>query len=30
MSVGLSLGVDRHVAAGFGDFRGWLFVLERV
>ena len=30
MSVGLSLGVDRHVAAGWGDFRAWLFVLERV
>ena len=29
MSVGLSLGVDRHVAAGFGDFGAWLFVLER-
>src|SRR3954453_2914208 len=28
MSVGLSLGADRHEAAGWGDFRAWLFVLE--
>jgi alpha-galactosidase len=28
MSVGLSLGVDRHVVADRGDFGAWLFVLE--
>jgi alpha-galactosidase len=28
-SVGLSVGPDRHVAAGIGDFGAWLFVLER-
>ena len=30
MGVGLSLGADRHEAAGWGDFRAWLFVLEAV
>jgi alpha-galactosidase len=30
MSVGLSLGADRHEAAAWGDFRAWLFVLEQV
>jgi alpha-galactosidase len=30
MRVGLSLGADRHEAAGWGDFRAWLFVLEAV
>jgi alpha-galactosidase len=29
MSVGLSVGPDRHVAGGIGDFGAWLFVLER-
>jgi alpha-galactosidase len=29
ISVGLSIGPDRRVAAGIGDFRAWLFVLER-
>jgi alpha-galactosidase len=27
-SVGLSLAADRHIAAGWGDARAWLFVLE--
>jgi alpha-galactosidase len=30
MRAGLSLGVDRHAAAGEGDFRARLFVLEAV
>ncbi len=30
MRVGLSLGAERHEAARWGDFRAWLFVLERV
>ena len=30
MSIGLSLGADRHAAADWGDFRAWLFVLEAV
>ena len=30
MSVGLSLGADRHEADRWGDFRAWLFVLEAV
>jgi hypothetical protein len=30
MRVGLSLGADRHEAAGWGDFKAWLFVLEAV
>ncbi len=29
-SVGLSFAADRHVAAGWGDARAWLFVLEAV
>ena len=29
MSIGLSLGADRHDADGWGDFRAWLFLLER-
>ena len=29
MRVGLSLGAERHEAAHWGDFRAWLFVLER-
>jgi len=28
MRIGLSLGAERHDAAGWGDFRAWLFVLE--
>ena len=28
MSVGLSLGADRHEAGAWGDFGAWLFVLE--
>jgi alpha-galactosidase len=27
-SIGLSFAADRHVAAGWGDARAWLFVLE--
>ncbi len=27
-AVGLSLAADRHIAAGWGDARAWLFVLE--
>ena len=30
MSVGLALAADRHETASWGDFRAWLFVLERV
>jgi alpha-galactosidase len=30
MAVGLTLGAHRHDAAGWGDFRAWLFVLDRV
>ena len=30
MGIGLSLGAERHEAAQWGDFRAWLFVLERV
>jgi alpha-galactosidase len=29
-SVGLSFAADRHVAAGWGDSRAWLFVLDAV
>ncbi len=29
MRIGLSLGAERHEAAHWGDFRAWLFVLER-
>jgi alpha-galactosidase len=28
MGKGLSLGADRQQAAGWGDFRAWLFILE--
>jgi alpha-galactosidase len=30
MSVGLSLGADRHEADDWGDFRAWLFVLDAI
>jgi len=30
MRIGLSLGAERHEAAHWGDFRAWLFVLERL